>query len=285
MLSGRTAPALLALVLSIPLTGKAFRAQDAQPLPDAGALVHAVRAAAQFDWELQEKFTYLEQRRDVKITKLGKVVVGPLRAFEVQPSAHPGRTWKRLIAVDGKPLDPAELSRRDAEHARHVREQNERERRESAPERARRLQKEAEALREREAILDDALAVYEWTVLNREWLEGAPVFVVRLTPRPEADVETREGRWMKQFDGLLRVAEADHQIATLEMRAIDDVTIGWGIIGRVHEGSRFVFRRRRVHNAWLPSEVIFEASGRTLLFRRFQLRAVTTYSGYRRALQ
>jgi hypothetical protein len=50
----------------------------------------------------------------------------------------------------------------------------------------------------------------------------------------------------------------------------------------VHEGSRFTFTRRRVEGAWLPAEVVFEATGRTLLFRKFQLRATTTYSAYRR---
>ena len=72
------------------------------------------------------------------------------------------------------------------------------------------------------------------------------------------------------------------QVARLEMRARDDVTIGWGILGRVHEGSRFVFTRRKFENAWLPAEVVFDATGSTLLFRKFDIDLVTTYSGYKR---
>ena len=71
----------------------------------------------------------------------------------------------------------------------------------------------------------------------------------------------------------------------LDMRALDDVSIGWGILGRVHEGSRFVFSRRRFEGAWLPSQVIFDATGRTLLFRKFDVDVVTTYSGYKRVAQ
>lgn len=249
---------------------------------DVSSLVHAVRAAARFDDELQENFVYIEQRRDIRMSKLGKVTVGPSRTFEVHPSSEPGRTWKRLIAIDGKPLDPAELQRRDEEHARDVREREEHERNESSSARTRRLQREADDRREREAILDDAVAVYEPREIGRETLDGEAVIVADLTPRPDAHVTTRYGRWMKQFAGRIWIAESSSLIAALEMRAIDDVSIGWGVLGRLHEGSRFYVRRRKVDGTWLPSEVTYEASGRTLLFRPFKVKAVTTYSGYRR---
>jgi hypothetical protein len=65
------------------------------------------------------------------------------------------------------------------------------------------------------------------------------------------------------------------------MHAVSDVTIGWGIIGRLHAGSRLAFDRRRFANAWLPASVTYEASGRTLLFRPFEFAVTTTYSDYR----
>jgi hypothetical protein len=281
MTGPRGAAALLLFVLSS-LAGSAGRVALQSPLPDPARLMRDVRAAARFDYELLEQFTYVEQRRDIRISKLGKVTVGPMRTFEVHPSAQPGRTWKRLVAVDGKPLDPVELARRDAEHERHVREQAERQARETPARRARRLEEEAEARREREAIVDDAFAVYRPTVVGRETLEGQTVLSIALTPRPDARVTTREGRWMKQFEGRVWIAEDDNQVAGLELQAIDDVTIGWGVVGRVHEGSRFVFRRRKIEDTWLPAEVRFQGTGRTLLFRTFEIEAVTSYSNYRR---
>jgi hypothetical protein len=148
--------------------------------------------------------------------------------------------------------------------------------------RARRLEEEAREQREREAILDDALAVFQPTFLRREQLDGETVLVAAISPRPDARVRTREGRWMKDFEGRIWVAEADHQIARVELNAIDDVSIGWGILGRVDEGSRFVFARRKVDGAWLPAEVSFDATGRTLLFRKFDVHVVTSYSDYRK---
>ena len=265
-------------LLAIPLT-----AQSPTDLPmDAEAFMKKVRDAAYLDYEIQKDFTYLERRRDIKLSKLGKVTVGPLRTFEVYPSAVPGRTYKRLIEIDGKPLDAAELARRDAERERSLRELEERIRSENPRQREARLKAEAEERQQRNAVLDDAIAVFQVTFTGHDVIEGHRVLVARVTPRPDARVSTREGRWLKQFAGTIWISPKDYQIARIDMHALDDVSIGWGLIGRVYQGSRFLFSRTRIENAWLPSEVTFQASGRTLLFRRFQISTTTTFSGYRR---
>jgi hypothetical protein len=265
------------LLLAVCIGASAEQAtQNSRPLPDPVVLTRQIREAIRLDYALQKEFTYREHRRDVKISTLGKVTVGPLRTFEVFPSTEPGKTYKRLIAVDGKPLDPAELAKRDAERQRDLA------RLETEAERAARTREEEAERREREAIIDDAMAVFAPTLIGREIYEGQPVIVAGLSARPNARVTTREGRWFRQFEGRAWIAEADYQIARIDMHAIDDVSIGWGIVGRIHQGSRFVFSRRKVEDTWLPAELIFEGSGRTLLFRKFQLNAVTTYSDYRR---
>jgi hypothetical protein len=242
------------------------------------AFMKKVRDIVRLDYELQKEFTYVERRRDIRISPLGKVSVGPVRTFQVFPSSIPGRTYKRLLAVDGKPLDTAELARRDAERQRSLAEM----RAESPRERAERLEEEAEERRERNAVLDDALAVFHVVFVERRVVEGQRLLIGHVTSRPQAHVSTREGKWMKQFAGEVWVSESDSQIARLDMRAMDDVSIGWGIVGRVHKGSRFVFARRKVEDTWLPAEVIFDATGRTLLFRRFEVHTTTTFSEYRR---
>ena len=251
-------------------------------LPEATSFLRQVRDSIRLDDEIQQEFMYLEERRDVKISRLGKLEVGPRRTFEVYPSATPGRTYKRLIAVEGQPLDAAELARRDREHQENLRKAAEREKRETPAQRAVRLEEVAEADRERRAIIEDGLAVFAPTLVRRELLDGHPVIVIALNARPDARVITREGRWMKQFEGTAWVSEVDHEIVKLDMHAKGDVTIGWGLLGRIHEGSRFIFQRRKVENVWLPAQITFDATGRTLLLRKFQLNVVTTYSGYKR---
>jgi hypothetical protein len=255
-----------------------------QPLPvlPRGELARRVRQAVRLDDQLQKDFTYVERRQDVKISKLGKVTIGPPRTFQVLPDPAPGQTYKRLIAVNGVPLSAEDLARRDAEHQKDLDSARERIRRESPSDRADRLQKAASEQRAREQILDDAFRVFDARIESRQFVDGQPVLVTHMTPRRDADVSTREGRWMKQFEGELWVAEADYQIVRVDMRAVNDVTIGWGVVGRIQKGSRVVYQRRHFENAWLPSETTYEARGRTLIFRPFEFNVTTTYSGYKR---
>ena len=110
------------LTACLAVTGALDRQSSAEGLPDPETFMKKVREAARLDYEIQKEFSYLEQRRDIRVSLLGKVTVGPSRTFEVYPSSIPGRTYKRLIAVDGKPLDPAELARPDAERQQSLRE-------------------------------------------------------------------------------------------------------------------------------------------------------------------
>jgi hypothetical protein len=244
-----------------------------EQVPDLPALVADVRAVIRREYAHPPRYTYLEHSRDVDISTLGKVSVGPLRTFEVYPDPF-FETWKRLIAVDGKPLDAAELQRRDAEHARDVNKAKA----ETPRQRAARQKRDEEEARERDAILDDAAAVFEPGYVCHETVDGQPTIVVSLTPRQNARVTTREGGWMKQFAGRVWISEPDHAIVRLRLHSVDQVSIGWGVVARVEPGSGFDYVRKRVDAAWLPSELTIEGKGRTLLFRRFEVKTVTTYT-------
>jgi hypothetical protein len=188
-----------------------------------------------------------------------------------------------VVAIEVTPLDAAEQAQRDEEHSRDMVATAEQEKQETPAQKSARLKKRADERREREAIMTDAFAVYEPRVAGREVLDGETVLVATLTPRPKVEPKTREGRWMKKFHGRIWVSESDYQIARIDMTALDDLTIGLGIVGRVHEGSRLLFARRKVNGeVWLPAEMRMEASGRTLLFRPFKLDTVTTFSDYRK---
>ena len=271
--------AIFALLL---LSSAAGPGQPEPPFPSPREFAQRLRQAVRLDHQLQKDFTYVEHRRDVKISKLGKVSIGPQRTFQVIPSPVSGETYKRLIAVDGVPLTAGELARRDAEHARDASSALSRELGESPSQRAERLRNETGAQRHRDAILEDAFRVFEATIVRREWVDGQPVLVARMRPRPGAEPLTREGRWMTHFEGELWAAESDTQIVRIDMRATSDVTIGWGVVGRIHEGSRVLYARRYFETAWLPAETTYEASGRTMIFRPFRFNVTTTYSDYKR---
>ena len=182
--------------------------QAALPSPTSAEFANRIRQSVRLDNQMQADYTYVERRRDVKISKLGKVTVGPMRTFRVLPSPISGQTYKRLIAVDDKPLSAEELAKHDAEHAADIKEEQARQARETPSERAERLERSTKEQRERDAILEDAFRAYDALIERRDIVDGVPVLVARMTPRKDPPVTTREGRWMSHFEGHLWVAEA-----------------------------------------------------------------------------
>jgi hypothetical protein len=270
------------VVLSAALLFSIASALPSQPPPAPDEFGRRVRMAFQLDPQIQKNFTYLERRRDIKVSRLGKVTVGPLRTFQVYPSDGPGGTYKRLIEIEGKPLPPDELARRDAEHAQDLRDAEAGAGTDGPRPRSEQMREAEEAQRDRAAIFADSLAVFQATYAGRETIEGEPVIVADLKPRADARVSTREGRWMKHFSGRMWLAANDYALVKLDMRAFEDITLGWGVIGRINEGSRVFYKRHRFEHAWLPAELTFEVTGRTLLFRPFNVNTTTTYSAYKR---
>src|SRR4051794_25159634 len=104
-----------AVLASILVTSAVLSAQDA-PLPDVKAFGAEVRRRGLPHRELQSQYTFIEKREEIEVSKLGKVSTGPVKTYEVYPSVLPGNTYKRLIAVNGVPLSPAELERQDRVH-------------------------------------------------------------------------------------------------------------------------------------------------------------------------
>ena len=91
-----------------------------RPLPDPKAFGAEVRRRMLTDRELQAQYTFIEKREEIKVSKLGKVSAGPVKTYEVYPSVERGNTYKRLIAVNGVPVPPAELEKQDRIHREDV---------------------------------------------------------------------------------------------------------------------------------------------------------------------
>lgn len=280
--------AALALLLALGVTAASPTVGQAQqgtstPLPEAQAFIREVRAGLRTDEELLRQYTFKERRRDVKVSKLGKIHFGPWREFEVYPSEVPGETYKRLISVDGVPLPAADLARRDAEHRQTVLDQLEQIRVETPAQREKRLAKKAKERREEQDVIDDVFAVYDIQLTGREMLDGRPTIVASLTPRKKAKTRSDAGSYLKKMRGKAWVNEADRQVVRIEMEAVDDVTFGLGLLARMHKGSTLMFRRTLVNGEiWLPVEARYKIVGKTLVFRKFALDSTTQFSDYKK---
>ena len=233
------------------------------PLPPADQLIRDVKASLRTDEQLMRQYTFRERRRDVKVTKLGKVQFGPWREFEVYPSEVPGETYKRLISVDDVPLTPAVLERRDAEHRKTVLDQLEQIRVETPAQKQKRLAKKAKDRQEEQDVIDDVFAVYEIALVGREMLQGRPTIVASLTPRKNVRTRSDAGKFFKKIRGRAWINESDRQVVRTELEAVEDVTFGLGLLARMQRGSTIMFRRTLVNDEiWLPAEAQYKLAAR-----------------------
>lgn len=258
-------------------------AEPSQPLPDLQQLIRDVRAGLRTDEALLRQYTFKERRRDVDVTRLGKVQFGPWREFEVYPSEVPGETYKRLISVDGKRLPDAELERRDAAHRKTVLDRLEQIRVETPAQKQKRLAKLAKERREEQEVIDDVFAVYDIRIIGREMLDGRPTIVTSLTPRKNVRTKSDPGKFFRKIRGRAWVNEADRQVVRTELEAVEDITFGLGLLARMQKGSTIMFRRTLVNDEiWLPAEAQYKLVGKTLIFRKFALESTTRFTDYRK---
>jgi hypothetical protein len=270
----------LALCILIGITARAAaQTAEVQPLPDAAAFAAEVKARLRTDRALQAQYTFLERREEIEVSKLGKVKEGSVKEYEVYPSVVPGNTYKRLIRIDGRPIDPAQLAKNDEKHRRDVLAQVN----ESEDTRRKRERENAKQRAEERQVIDEIFSLYDIRVVGRETLNGYPTIVATLEPRPKYAPKTDDARVMKKFLVRAWVHETDHQVVKIDAEAIDDLTFGWGIIGRLHKGARAVFERRKINDeVWLPARVRLTGTGRAALFRKFAIDSVTEWFDYRK---
>ena len=265
---------------AISLAGNHLIAQNDHPLPDARSFLEDLRANLQLDNDILDGYTFLERRTDADIGFFGGVSAEPPKLYRVYRSRELGTYYRRLLEVDGEPLSDEELVKQDRQHqAERLKAARDRSR-ESDKDRAKRLERAAHAERERREMREEVLGLFEYTVEGRKQLDGRSTILVSFTPRRDIDPKTRQGKLLAQSAGRAWVSEHDRQVIRVEATAMSDITIGWGLVARLHKGSTVDVRRRQVGDRWLPAGFDFSGSGRTLLFRRFQLDINAAYADY-----
>ena len=120
-------------------------------------------------------------------------------------------------------------------------------------------------------------------MVRREPVDGIDTILATLTPKRGAKPRTADGKLMQKFKARAWISESDHELARVEIEAIDDLSFGLGLLARVHKGTVATYQRRKVDGTtWLPAEVTWTGSGRVLLLRRLRLQGVSEFSNYRR---
>ena len=270
---------LVALVLLVPML--ATPAAQERPLPDYRSFAAEVKKHLATDEERQSGYMFIERRTDQRLDGSGRVKSEDVKVFEVYPGLPGEDRYRRLIEEDGKPVPPSKLAGRDVERRKQV-EEYARKMANAADRRKQEQQFEKERSRYGAAI-DDLFRIYDIQMIRRETIDGHDTILATLTPKRSVEPQTKDGDIMRHFKARAWVSESDYELVRVEIEAIDDLSIGMGLLARIHKGTTATYQRRKVNNeVWLPAQVTWTAGARVLLVRRLRIRGISDFSGYRK---
>ena len=112
------------------------------------------------------------------------------------------------------------------------------------------------------AMLPDA---FRWEAAGETRDEVRLVFA----PNPAFRPPNMQARVLGTMSGELVVSRRDHRIKTISGRLTEDVTIGFGLLGRLKQGGTFRVERREVKpGLWQITETHVHIDGKALLFKQ-----------------
>jgi len=209
----------------------------------------------------QDRFAYKERRTELHTNPFGRLGSGGEVVYEVTPLDGGNVITRQVIERDGHPVQNGEVQKIDLAARRQ----------------------RAQTQPQRKSGLDDSVAMLNFALDRREMLHGRNTIVVTFTPKADAKPETSQGRIARQFKGSVWVDEAMREVVRIEATAIDDISIGAGLIARLNEGTKATLTREQVDgNIWLPTSIRFTGQGRALLFRRLNIDQRIDWFDYKR---
>jgi hypothetical protein len=257
-----------------------FAEDQPKPLPELKSFLAEVRKNMHTDGHLLGQYTYTEKRTLSELDSKKNPKTSEVNVFQVFPGSPERVGYRRQIVKDGVPLSSEELKKEDQKVQKRI-EAAERRRNRVTP--AERERNRAEELRREDAIVGDAFGVYEVVMAGRENIEGRPAILLTFHPRLSYRPKTFEGKTMQHFSGKAWFDEEDHQMARVELEAIDTISVGLGVLARLQKGASIVAERRKFNDEiWLPVKSEVTLNARVMMLKGFNIRLVLEYSEHKK---
>jgi hypothetical protein len=273
--------ALSLVLLTAAVSGA--RAQD-RPLPDLQAFLAQARTKLQTDNERQRSYIYVETQRERKLDGSGRARSESVKVVESYPPL-PGESerWERVLEEDGKKKTEAELAHQDAERQKTAEAVVKRLSTQTPADKAKAQRDYQQARKEALDRINDVFVVYDIRMIGRETIDGHDTIALALEPKRDSRPATREGKWMQYFRCHAWVSESDHELVKLDVEAIRDANIGFGLLARMNTGTLMTFTRRFVNNeVWMPARADYTIRARVLLLKRYLQGGTIEFSNYRK---
>ncbi|HSK45771.1 MAG TPA: hypothetical protein VLA83_17975 [Candidatus Binatia bacterium] len=254
----------VAMLLLFACLGMALRAQTTAdtlpPLPkDAGqfvkdAIKHQMEADAadhtHWRYHIHREDEKGSQDRDVIDTKDGQLA--------------------RTLLINGQPLTAEQRAADEARMKKLVEDPSER------------------AKRDKRAKDDEEKGVQMFKAIPEAFIfkyEGAESGQVRLSffPNPHYNAPTRELQIFRSMSGMIWIDRAALRMSRLDGSLFEDVTFGWGLLGRLNKGGTFSVTQSRVSDDhWEIISLDVRMAGHAVIFKTINVKQLQRITGFHR---
>ncbi len=185
-----------------------------------------------------------------------------------------------VIANNGKPLTPEQRREEEARVERFVNDPEEL--------RKKREQEHAEAertLRIVRAMPEAFLFEYAGEEQGSAGIGRAGDTLVKLKfrPNPSYQPPSHVEEVLTGMQGFVLVDAVHYRIASIDGTLFKEVGFGWGILGHLDRGGRFVVQQQEVgDNFWEVSSMTLRFTGKILLFKNLNIDSTEIFDGFKR---
>ena len=246
------------LIVAFLLTVSCVALASAQHSPlTAAELVNVVVNNELADRVERRKWMYVIEQRDGNQT---------LTKEQVETKDGP---LYRVLAIDGKPLDPDQRLQDNARIDRLLHDPNEQ-------------LKVKRAHDEDEQKLETLMRLMpEAFLYDYDGAEGN-LIRVKFRPNPNYNPPTYEARVVHSLAGTILVDSQQQRLAKLSGHLINPVEFGYGLLGRIDNGGTVEIGRAQVGpSQWKTALIDIQLSGRLVLFKTISKQQYETRSDFR----
>ncbi len=184
-----------------------------------------------------------------------------------------------VVAYNGKPLTADQIRDEEARVEHYVKNPAELKRKKEQE-----RQNAERSLRIMRAMPDAFLFEYAGEETSSPGIGrgGTPLVKLKFRPNPHYQPPSRVEEVLTGMQGYVSVDPTDYRIASIEGTLFKEVGFGWGILGHLDRGGRFIVHQQEVSdNFWEISSMTLSFTGKILLFKSLNISSTEVFSGFK----
>jgi hypothetical protein len=185
-----------------------------------------------------------------------------------------------VIAYNDKPLSPEQRREEEARVERFVNNPEELQKK-----RDQERQNAERSLRITRALPDAFLFEYAGEESGTPGIGRArePLVKLKFRPNPHYQPPSHVEEILTGMQGYLLVDATHYRLVTIDGTLFKEVGFGWGILGHLDRGGRFIVQQQEVgDNLWEISSMTLNFTGKIMLFKNLAINSTEVFSGFRR---